>query len=159
MLCKSYIARSGDNNIILHSCTLLPRGDSLRTLARAPQWQRRLRLLRRRGGARVRRTGRAERGVLKGAAVAAYCWRRLPPTVCRRRRHAWATRSPPTPTTRRDGLCCCVVLAPYTLLLSVRDDDGGDGRRERARRYLMMMVYQFVVVRYYAATVSAVATG
>lgn len=148
--------------IILHF-TLLPRGDSLRTLARAPQWQRLRRLLRllRRGGAHVRRVRMAEKGVLKGAAMAAYCWRRLPPTVCRRRRrrHAWATRSPPTPTTRRDGLCCCVVLAPYTLLLSVRDDDGGDGRRERARRYLMMMVYQFVVVRYYAATVSAVATG
>lgn len=50
--------------IKLHS-TLLPRGDSLRTLARAPQWQRRLRLLRRRGGAHVRRAGRAEKGGAK----------------------------------------------------------------------------------------------
>jgi len=37
----SYVARSGDNNIT-HNSTL-PRGDSLRTLARAPQWRRRRR--------------------------------------------------------------------------------------------------------------------
>lgn len=113
--------------IILHS-TLLQRGDSLRTLARAPQWQRRLRLLRR-GGAHVRWVGRVEKGRPWRRIAGADCHRppaggggTLGPHGRRRRRRRAETVSVVALYSRRT--LCCLVYGTTTA--ATADANGHD---------------------------------